>query len=227
MLTIKELENSNTIYIDPTDRQPKVHPQFFEITAEEHQEQERIKLREMSLFEPIDATRAREIIAEQNRIKDKAEKTFWETAGDTVIASIDSYIDKLPNAHRLTNEQRNHLQSLIFLTGTQTFHHEVETHDPVIAEINKRAKRFNNFEFGSAKDLITSLVLAGCGKVATAKQLKDYEWNEQKGYWTPINKSKEITPKKNRADYKRKFYKNTAKQAKPSPMLMSLVGKTK
>lgn len=218
-----------------------VHPQFFELTAEEQQEQEFIRVREMSIFVPIDATRAREIIAEQNRIKEKemsiidptdeqrgkwnltagienipTERGFWQTAADTVIESIDSYIDKIPNANRLTKKQRDIMQAYIFLTGTQTFDHEVQTHDPVIELLNKRAKKFSDFEFGSAKDLITSLVLAECGKVATAKQLKDYEWDEQKS-----------RSRQTKADYKAKFYKNTAKQPKPSPMLMSLIGKTK
>ena len=254
MLTIKELENSNARYIDPTDEQPHVHPQFFEMTAEEQQEQEFIKIREMSIIDPTDEQRGVwDLATGLNEIP--FEKSLWQTAGENYLKDINNRIDKLHNSRLLTDEKRNFLVSGVMDKGVDlskdvkiqddgTIHILVDTSDDLSPEM-LAALAYNprhlmplcsafytttdNEQGYTFSDFHQNINLVGKpirpGRTSPIQNLIKQMFIERVKEHIANNPTK--PREKAKADYKRKFYKNTAKQAKPSPMLMSLVGKTK
>lgn len=111
----------------------------------------------------------------------------------------------------------------------------------LIQEIMERGRRFSKtirpFTFYHADERPRGLMqhqdigmLAGheqsmFSNEAILKFLENHEWDLNKGYWIPKKHTQKIGlgKDKKKADYKNKAYRNNAKKAKPSSILLGLI----
>ena len=235
--------------------QGNVHPAFFDKTAEEQAEQDAIAQRKHASFLHLETRDTEPSLVRHLNptIIESTETTFWDTARQTLIDETLKVVSKLRNYASLNNENKNTLfllalnrhdvsvkitnQGELLLAVPQDEFPELFTNElcnpikynPLKGSVTYKVSHTDNdgwinlnnwmkchlsdakdkqltSSFGMAEQHITDLLKA---RVMQAIQEKTEKSEKQK----------------NKAAYKDKSYKNTAKKVKPSPILMALINK--